>query len=80
MAQAACMALNANGGWVTCDKLMTHLQKQCPEKLKQGFSCKLFGYKGLTNLLDGVGIFEFDPQQKASTLLAQRKIRLRKAA
>lgn len=80
MAQTAYMTLNANGGWVTCDKLMTSLQKQCPEQLKQKFSCKLFGYKGLANLLDGIGIFEFDPQQKASTLLAQRKVRLRKAA
>jgi hypothetical protein len=80
MAQTVYIALSANGGWVTCDKLQSGLQKQCPENLNQRFSCKLFGYKGLANLLDGIGIFEFDPQQKASTLLSKRKIRLRKAA
>ncbi|MCU0524325.1 MAG: NYN domain-containing protein [Elainella sp. Prado103] len=80
MLQTIYTELATNHGWITGGQLLTGLQKHCRESLNQGFSCKLFGYSNFNQILSGINLFEFDPNQKANTPLSERKLRIRLAA
>ncbi|RAM51999.1 MAG: NYN domain-containing protein [Hapalosiphonaceae cyanobacterium JJU2] len=80
IAQTAYKNVASSGGWVTVGQLEPHLKKICQQKLKQSFSCKLFGCNSLVKLVDEVGIFEWDSKQPEGTKTENKKLRLKQAA
>lgn len=69
-----------NNGWITVAQLEPQLKTLCEQKIKQNFSCKLFGCKGMVKLVDQSGVFEWDSSQGAGTQVKHRRLRLRAAA
>jgi hypothetical protein len=80
IAQRAYLNVAANGGWVTVGQLELQIGKLCQEKLKQCFSCKLFGCKSLMILVNEVGIFEWDAKQPDGTQIKNKRLKLKQAA
>ncbi len=78
--QTAYKNVASSGGWVTVGQLETQLNQLCQQKLKQSFSCKLFGCNSLINLVDKVGVFEWDSKQPDGTNTKNKKLRLKQAA
>jgi uncharacterized LabA/DUF88 family protein len=77
LAQTAYFKVVTNREWITISQLEKELSAECPNHLDgQKFKLALFGYKRLIQLIEGVGIFEWNPQQKASTSKQHRQLRL----
>lgn len=79
IAQTSYKNVAVNGGWVTVGQLEPQLKKICQQRLKQSFSCKLFGCNSLVKLLNEVGIFEWDSKQAGGTKSKNKKIKLKQA-
>jgi uncharacterized protein (TIGR00288 family) len=75
--QAAYEKVAINNNWVTIGQLEPHLKKICEQKMEQSFSCKLFGCKRLVQLINEVGIFEWDTKQPNSKKTKSKRIRLK---
>ncbi|GAB4541888.1 MAG: NYN domain-containing protein [Pleurocapsa sp.] len=75
--QAAYKKVSLNNDWVTIGQLEPHLKKICEQKMEQSFSCKLFGCKRLVQLINEVGIFEWDTKQPSSKKTKSKRIRLK---
>jgi len=69
-----------DNGWITVGELEPQLKTLCEQKIKQNFSCKLFGCKGIVKLIDQAGVFEWDSSQGTGTQVKHRRLRLRASA
>ncbi|PAX60313.1 NYN domain-containing protein [Brunnivagina elsteri] len=78
--QAAYKNVASSGGWVTVGQLEAQLNLLCQQKLKQSFSCKLFGCNSLVKLVNKVEVFEWDSKQADKTNTKNKKLRLKQAA
>lgn len=80
IAKLAYQEVSTANGWVTVEALEPHLKKICKQKLKEDFSCQLFGHKSLVKIVSAAGIFEWDANQPDSTKTKNKRLKLKKAA